>query len=114
MNDNSECGYPFRDDLEKLINKYSRENGSNTPDFILAEYLCDCLAFFDKAVRRREQWYNRDPRWQSKDLEDHPKIPNPIITTTVLNSKSGLIGNGLCRHGHYEEDCKECQLEWYY
>jgi hypothetical protein len=26
----------FREDLASLINKYSLENGSNTPDFILA------------------------------------------------------------------------------
>jgi len=33
------------------------ENASDTPDFILAQYLSDCLAAFDKAVRERERWY---------------------------------------------------------
>ena len=52
----------FRVELEKLINRESRENGSNTPDFILAEYLAQCLAAFDLAVQAREQWYGRDVR----------------------------------------------------
>lgn len=43
----------FRKDLEVLINQNSMENKSNTPDFILAAYLEDCLNAFDKAVCRR-------------------------------------------------------------
>ena len=49
----------FRKDLEKLLNSLSRENGSDTPDFILAEYLMDCLTAFDKATNARECWYGR-------------------------------------------------------
>ncbi len=51
--------YEFREEIETLIHKHSRENTSDTPDFILAEYLTDCLAAFDKAVRERERWYGR-------------------------------------------------------
>jgi hypothetical protein len=47
----------FRRELESLLNRHSRENGCNTPDFILAEYLYCCLTAFDRAVIRREQWY---------------------------------------------------------
>ena len=47
----------FRAGLESLINCHSRENGSDTPDFILAEYLIDCLNAFDKATHRRVKWY---------------------------------------------------------
>lgn len=47
----------LREDIENAINRNSAENGSNTPDFILAEYLTDCLAAFDKAVLRRAEWY---------------------------------------------------------
>lgn len=50
----------FRKDLEDLINRHSLENGSNTPDFILAEYLTDCLRTFDQYINRRETWYGRD------------------------------------------------------
>lgn len=47
----------FRYSLEVLINAHSKENGSNTPDYILADFLTSCLASFDKAVKEREEWY---------------------------------------------------------
>ena len=49
----------FEKDLERLLNATSQENASNTPDFILAEYLLGCLAAFNGAVKRREEWYGR-------------------------------------------------------
>lgn len=44
----------LRSDIQDAINKASRESESDTPDFILAEYLLDSLQAFEKAVRRRE------------------------------------------------------------
>lgn len=44
----------FRHQLENMINKHCAEAGSDTPDFVLAEYLMDCLQAFDKAVRARD------------------------------------------------------------
>jgi hypothetical protein len=49
----------FKDELEELINKYSLENGSNTPDFILAEYLTVCLLTYNETVLARSSWYGR-------------------------------------------------------
>lgn len=51
----------FRKELESLVNRHSMESGSNTPDFILAEYLTDCLAAFDKALHERTRWYTKAP-----------------------------------------------------
>lgn len=51
----------FLMELEQLINKHSQENRSNTPDFILAEYLNDCLRYFNIAVNAREMWHDRKP-----------------------------------------------------
>lgn len=45
----------FQADLEKLINRYSLEGGSNTPDYILACFLRQCLEAFDMATRRRDK-----------------------------------------------------------
>ncbi len=47
----------FRKELEELLNKYCRENESNTPDFVLADYLVNCLNAFDKATESRRQYY---------------------------------------------------------
>jgi hypothetical protein len=49
----------FEADLETLINHHSLENGSDTPDFILASYLRECLATFNLALTARERWYGR-------------------------------------------------------
>ena len=49
----------FRKGLETLLNKESRENESDTPDFILAEFLNNALDAFDLAVNRREGWYEK-------------------------------------------------------
>lgn len=47
----------FEEALERLINKHSQENGSNTPDFILSKFMYECLEAFNHAVKQREQWY---------------------------------------------------------
>lgn len=39
------------------INSVSAENGSNTPDFILANYLVSCLDAFDRAINARTEWF---------------------------------------------------------
>ena len=47
----------FRVELESVINKCSMEDGSNTPDSILAMYLVQSLQAFGTAVRNRDHWY---------------------------------------------------------
>jgi hypothetical protein len=57
-----------REDLaEKIrlvLNCASREGCSDTPDFILAEYMLSALECFETACRDREKWYGR----QVKDI----------------------------------------------
>lgn len=50
----------LRKDIESAINRHSAENGSDTPDFILAEFLMSCLAAFDHTTRRRDGWRSSD------------------------------------------------------
>jgi len=50
----------FIKELEQLINKHSMENKSNTPDFILAEYMLNCLLAFEQASTARELWYGKE------------------------------------------------------
>lgn len=51
----------LRKEVEAAVNRASAENGSNTPDFILAKFLTDSLAAFDTAVSRRDKWYGISP-----------------------------------------------------
>ena len=50
----------FLNELTKLLNKYSMENESNTPDFILAQHLINSLHAFETAVNKREGWYGKN------------------------------------------------------
>lgn len=50
----------LRAEIESAINRNCAENGSDTPDFVLAQYLVDCLAAFDRAVLARNKYYGHD------------------------------------------------------
>ena len=52
----------FEDRLTSLLNEFSRENDSNTPDFILARFLLTCLDAWNAGIKRRAEWYNRMDR----------------------------------------------------
>ncbi len=43
--------------LSDLINDECRENDSNTPDFILSEFMINCLDAFELANNKREVWF---------------------------------------------------------
>lgn len=62
----------FTKDLKNLINTHSLENLSNTPDWILAEYLTACLKNFSLVMEAREEWHGREfsPRLYVKAREE--------------------------------------------
>lgn len=59
----------FRKEIETIINTHSLENGSDTPDYILAQYLLSCLLAFDEAVKCREVWHGRKTLPTSEDIQ---------------------------------------------
>jgi hypothetical protein len=81
------CGAQYanlRREIEQAINKHSAENGSNTPDFILAQYLVDILGAYDKAVTAREKWYGREPKPVPPDQAPPP--PPDVVGKPFLSS----------------------------
>lgn len=66
----------FERELAALLNKYSKENESDTPDFILAKFLNNCLVavnrwhpgdllnFYGLMMKDRDKWYNKP--WNRK------------------------------------------------
>ena len=60
----------FVNELAILINRCCQENASNTPDFILAQYLGACLDAWNAAVQQRETWYGRDATPVSIDIPE--------------------------------------------
>jgi hypothetical protein len=49
----------FGKELEALLNKYSKENMSNTPDGILASFLEDCMNVWTIHVDMLDRHYGR-------------------------------------------------------
>lgn len=49
----------FRAEIAAVLNSNSRENISNTPDFILAKFMEFCLKAFEEASNKRELWYGK-------------------------------------------------------
>ena len=56
----------FEEKRRALINQCSMENESDTPDFILSEYLECCLDAFNLATKKRDGWYGHDLGMQSQ------------------------------------------------
>jgi hypothetical protein len=48
----------FEKELTILINKYSIENESDTPDYLLAKFLVKCLHAYGVTVLNRDEYYD--------------------------------------------------------
>lgn len=47
-------------ELTTLINKHRIENIPDTPDFILADYLYECIDVFARYSKAKERWYGKE------------------------------------------------------
>ena len=50
-------GMGLRDQLTKMMNHRSREGMSQTPDYLLAEFLIQCLVAYESTVRQRDNFH---------------------------------------------------------
>jgi hypothetical protein len=67
------------DEVRKALN--GAENGSNTPDFVLAEFVLGCIATFDEAVKRRDHWYGEEREAAAAAVGTvHHSVPSPLPT----------------------------------
>jgi len=60
--DEVECRFAnidFKDDLKSLLNTWNIERDTNTPDWLIADYLVNCLLSLTSLVNGREIWYGR-------------------------------------------------------
>lgn len=46
----------FVKELSEVINRHSRENLSDTPDFILADFIAGCLNVYENTVKAKKEW----------------------------------------------------------
>ena len=91
----------LHNDIRDVLNRHSAENGSNTPDFILARLLLDALAAFDKAVVHRAGWYGRidepglvAPSSPGAEMTREGKLRGIQRLSAAINKACGIIEMG--------------------
>lgn len=99
-------------DIAAAINKHSAENGSNTPDWIIAEYLVRCLGALDGAVTAREKWYGCEHSPAILRTANPPagseRATEPVCPTCrgwgIIGSERAAIEG----HASHESPCPDC------
>jgi len=83
----------FREELTVLINKHNMENRSDTPDFILSEYVVGCLRIYDQTVRNRDKWYGQpaDRIGGRAPLLDSAKEVDAILANEQKYSRETIL-----------------------
>lgn len=59
----------FTSALAEAINANSMENGSDTPDYMLASFLTEVLQSYDRLMQERDRWYGGSHRRLKAQLE---------------------------------------------
>ncbi len=63
----------FKKDIAYVINKHSMECHSNTPDYVLADFLYRALIAFHKGTNNRTEFYNVEfPLGEEFDILENP------------------------------------------
>lgn len=76
MTDEAKHEETFETQLRRLLNTWSREASSNTPDFVLCQFMARSLEAFDGAVNARDRWYGFKPfDANAPTNEPHPLVP---------------------------------------
>lgn len=75
-------------EMTALLNKYSVENMSNTPDWVLATFLISCLDAFGGGVNSREEWYGREI---PKPAYEPEKVVADRVQELIDEYKSGKL-----------------------
>jgi hypothetical protein len=86
----------FRKSLVELLNKNSKENDSNTPDFILAEYLMLCLEAYNKTLQVRESWYGRDIEQKNPEEKILCEPDTENFANNIIKTAENYHYNCLC------------------
>lgn len=79
-------------ELSHLLNRHSAENESGTPDYILAEYLVNCLRAFESTVQRRAIWRGEHTELPALQRSMDGKRTVPMVVTSPNGRMMNDIG----------------------
>lgn len=115
----------FAADLAQLINSNCLENEADVPDFILADYLIDCMDAFHSATRRRQEWFGHkafSSNHYSDTINVNGAVENMFVDSFVCLNKecggrlkevaisepvdAGVCGDSYCRAYLFCEKCR--------
>lgn len=76
-------------DLTSLLNKYSAESISGTPDFILSKFLIETLKAYNEAVSKRAEWRGEPIDFSPKGVP--LKFEGRVVGRAEVNSSGDMI-----------------------
>jgi len=93
----------FKKELTDLINKFSLDNKCNTPDYILCDYIVNCIETFYTTIDKRDSYSKMKESHfvenvENKNLfgvplqkiaENQPQKPTPIPAEVGQKTTSG-------------------------
>lgn len=106
-------------ELAALLNKYSAENVSGTPDFVLAEVALDALKSFNENVHKRGEWRGETVEFKpgavAKPLLDSSVVDEIVNTVSHehIEAQEKYIRGLMQALGLTEADLKDYILESY-
>lgn len=78
-------------DLALVINRHNLERLSNTPDFVIAEYLFHCIMNHADSINARNAYYGRDDSYKTELDED---LIEQFTKGQVKQLKEKILGKG--------------------
>ncbi len=93
----------LEEEIRTAINRACAERTSDTPDFVLAEYLIICLSAFDHATIARGEWHKQ------RAIIKHIAVDCSGCRFEFAPNKNGTPCNSCKRLAHdaYEPEAKE-------
>lgn len=75
----------FKRELEALLNKHSQDARLETPDFVLADYICRTLENYRETFISRQNWFHPTPPGGTvlEDGRGSVYYPTPILSTIL-------------------------------
>ena len=64
----------FLHELEMLINRHCEDDRTNTPDYILAGYMHDCLFAWKRGIAARDSWFGFKPFGREQSPAAAPEV----------------------------------------
>lgn len=64
----------FSQELAALMNKYSGESISNTPDFLMRDFVCRAMQAANELISARDNWYGIKPRVAYKNEQGNTVV----------------------------------------